>query len=61
MSEMNKYEETLRQYETKLNDAEVIEKVSRIIEEKLDLKVPLMKEVRTHIAVARAFTDILDM
>lgn len=34
MSEMNKYEETLRQYETKLNDAEVIEKVSRIIEEK---------------------------
>lgn len=36
MSEMNKYEETLRQYETKLNDAEVIEKVSRIIEEKLE-------------------------
>ena len=36
MSEMNKYEETLRQYETKMNDAEVIEKVSRIIEEKLE-------------------------
>ena len=28
--------------------------------EHLDLKVPLMKEVRTHIAVARAFTNHLD-
>ena len=39
---------------------EIIEKTACIIrEESLGLKVPLMKEVKTHIAVARAFTDIL--
>jgi len=39
---------------------EIIAKTESIIrEEKLSLKVPLMKEVKTHIAVARAFTDIL--
>lgn len=41
---------------------EIITKTEQVItEENLDLKVPLMKEIRTHIAVARAFTDILDM
>jgi hypothetical protein len=40
---------------------EVIEKTKYVIKtENLDLKVPLMKEVRTHIAVARAFTNYLD-
>ena len=39
---------------------EIIEKTACIIrEESLGLKVPLMKEVKTHIAVARAFTHIL--
>ena len=39
---------------------EIIEKTAYIIrEESLSLKVPLMKEVKTHIAVSRAFTDIL--
>ena len=39
---------------------EIIEKTACIIrEESLGLKVPLMKEVKTHIAVARAFTDSL--
>lgn len=39
---------------------EIIEKTACIIrEENLGLKVPLMKEVKTHIAVARAFTDSL--
>ena len=40
---------------------EIIEKTEHVIKtEKLDLKVPLPKEIRTHIAVARAFTDYLD-
>ena len=40
---------------------EIIAKTEHVIKtEHLDLKVPLMKEVRTHIAVARAFTDCLD-
>ena len=39
---------------------EIIERTACIIrEENLSLKVPLMKEVKTHIAVSRAFTDIL--
>ena len=39
---------------------EIIERTACAIrEENLGLKVPLMKEVKTHIAVARAFTDIL--
>lgn len=37
---------------------EIIAKTENIIrKENLSLKVPLMKEVKTHIAVARAFTD----
>lgn len=37
---------------------EIIAKTERVIrEENLDLKVPLLKEVKTHIAVAKAFTD----
>lgn len=36
MSEMDKYEQTLSLYETKLNDVEVAEKVARIIEEKVE-------------------------
>lgn len=40
---------------------EIIAKTEHVIKtEHLDLKVPLMKEVRTHIAVARAFTNYLD-
>ncbi len=40
---------------------EIIAKTEYVIKtEHLDLKVPLMKEVRTHIAVARAFTDYLN-
>lgn len=40
---------------------DIIAKTEHVIKtEYLDLKVPLMKEVRTHIAVARAFTDCLD-
>mgnify|MGYP003303682631 CR=1 FL=1 len=39
-------------------DLEIIAKTENIIrKENLSLKVPLMKEVKTHIAVARAFTD----
>ncbi len=39
---------------------EIIAKTEQVIrKENLDLKVPLMKEIRTHIAVARAFTDSL--
>ena len=39
---------------------EIIERTACIIrDESLGLKVPLMKEVKTHIAVARAFTDSL--
>lgn len=39
---------------------EIIDKTACIIrEESLGLKVPLMKEVKTHIAVARVFTDSL--
>lgn len=39
---------------------EIIAKTENIIrKENLSLKVPLMKEVKTHIAVARAFTDVL--
>lgn len=39
---------------------EIIAKIENIIrEENLSLKAPLMKEVKTHIAVARAFTDVL--
>ena len=39
---------------------EIIAKTENIIrEENLSLKAPLMKEVKTHIAVARAFTDVL--
>jgi len=38
---------------------EIIAKTENIIrKENLSLKVPLMKEVKTHIAVARAFTDV---
>lgn len=37
---------------------EIIAETARVIkEENLPLKVPLMKETKTHIAVARAFTD----
>lgn len=37
---------------------EIMDKTENIIrKENLSLKVPLMKEVKTHIAVARAFTD----
>lgn len=37
---------------------EILEKTAKVIkEENLNLKVPLVKEVKTHIAVARAFTD----
>lgn len=40
---------------------EIIAKTENIIrKENLSLKVPLMKEVKTHIAVARAFTDVLN-
>ena len=40
---------------------EIIAKTESVIKtENLDLKVPLMKEVRTHIAVARAFTDYVN-
>ena len=40
---------------------DIIAKTEYVIKtEHLDLKVPLMKEVRTHIAVARAFTEHLD-
>ncbi len=40
---------------------EIIAKTEQVIrEENLELKVPLMKEIRTHIAVARAFTDTLE-
>lgn len=39
---------------------DIIAKTENVIrEENLVLKVPLMKEVKTHIAVARAFTDVL--
>ena len=39
---------------------EIITKTESVIrEENLSLKVPLMKEIKTHIAVARAFTNIL--
>lgn len=39
---------------------EIIAKTEGIIrKENLSLKVPLLKEVKTHIAVARAFTDTL--
>ncbi len=39
---------------------EIIAKTENIIrEENLSVKAPLMKEVKTHIAVARAFTDVL--
>ncbi len=39
---------------------EIIAKTENVIrKENLSLKVPLMKEIKTHIAVARAFTDIL--
>ena len=37
---------------------EIVEKIECVMKtEKLDLKVPLAKKIRTHIAVARAFTD----
>jgi len=40
---------------------DIIAKTEHVIKtEHLDLKVPLMKEVITHIAVARAFTNYLD-
>lgn len=40
---------------------EIITKTESIIQvENMDLKIPLIKEVKTHIAVARAFTDMLD-
>lgn len=39
---------------------EIIAKTEDIIsKEDLSLKVPLLKEVKTHIAVAKAFTDVL--
>ena len=39
---------------------EIIEKTENVIrQENLGLKAPLLKEVKTHIAVARAFTDVL--
>lgn len=38
---------------------EIIAKTENVIrKENLSLKVPLLKEVKTHIAVARAFTDV---
>lgn len=38
----------------------IITKTENVISEgNLDLKVPLLREVKTHIAVARAFTDVL--
>ena len=44
----------------KSSPQEIIAKTGNIIrEENLSLKVPLIKEVKTHIAVARAFTDDL--
>lgn len=57
------YKAGLRSLETIARSSvqEIIAKTERVIKsEHLDLKVPLMKEVRTHIAVARAFTDYLD-
>lgn len=37
---------------------EILEKTTKVIkEENLNLKVPLVKEVKTHIAVARVFTN----
>jgi len=40
---------------------QIVAKTESVIEaENLNLKVPLMKEIRTHIAVARAFTDCFD-
>ena len=40
---------------------EIITKTESIIQaENMDLKIPLIKEVKTHIAVTRAFTDMLD-
>lgn len=40
---------------------EIIARTENIIrKENLSLKVPLMKEIKTHIAVARAFTDVLE-
>lgn len=39
---------------------EIIAKTESVIrQENLGLKAPLLKEVKTHIAVARAFTDVL--
>ena len=39
---------------------EIIEKTENVIrQENLGLKAPLLKKVKTHIAVARAFTDVL--
>ena len=39
---------------------EIIAKTENVIrKENLSLKVPLLKEVKTHVAVARAFTDVL--
>ena len=43
----------------KSSPQEIITKTESVIrEENLSLKVPLMKEINTHIAVARAFTNI---
>ena len=40
---------------------EILEKTEKVIkEDNLNLKVPLVKEVKTHIAVAKAFTNNLD-
>ena len=39
---------------------EIIAKTENIIrKENLSLKVPLIKEIKKHIAVARAFTDVM--
>lgn len=43
-----------------LTPQEIIAKTESIIrQENLGLKAPLLKKVKTHIAVARAFTDVL--
>lgn len=57
------YKAGLRSLETIAQSSvqEIIAKTESVIKtENLDLKVPLMKEVRTHIAVARAFTDYVN-
>jgi len=56
------YKAGFRSLETIANSSpqEITEKTENIIrKENLNLKVPLMKEIKTHIAVAKAFTGIM--